>query len=109
MTNFGEKLRRARQDKGWNQEDLAKAVNISQAAISQFEKGQRMPTPANIEKFSEVLGISKDMLVGEEIGEFERVKLMRNIQSLSPDSVRKINDIVEMIRNSDNNKRRDSK
>jgi transcriptional regulator with XRE-family HTH domain len=108
MTNFGEKIRRARQVKGWSQEDLAKHMNITQAAISQFEKGQRMPTPANIEKFSDVLGIPKDDLLGEEEGEFERVRLMRNIQSLSPDSVRKLNDVVEMIRSSDP-KRKDSK
>lgn len=105
MAEFGDRLRDIRQQKNFNQEQLAEAMNLTQAAISQFEKGQRMPTPANIMKFAEVLGVSKDDLVGNEEGDFERVKLMRNIQSLSPESVRKINDIVEMIKDSGNKKR----
>ena len=57
MQNFAEILRQARQDKGLNQDELAKAMDLSQGAISQFEKGLRRPTPANIQKLSEILGV----------------------------------------------------
>lgn len=98
MTNFAEKLREARQVKGWNQLDLAEAVGLTQGAISQFEKGLRIPTPANIEKFSHALGVSKDYLIGEEEMTSERVRLMRNIQSLSKDSLKKVEDYVNLIK-----------
>jgi len=109
MAEFGERLKNARVRKGLNQDQLASEMKLTQASISQFEQGQRMPTPANIEKFAEVLGVSKDYLVGKEHGEFERVKLMRNIKSLSPESVRKINDIVEMIRKGEVSERKGEK
>ena len=98
MTNFAEKLRQARQDKGWNQDQLAEAMNLSQSAISQFEKGLRIPTPANITKFSELLGVSKDSLIGEEEMMSEKVKLMRSIQSLSSDGLKKVEDYVNMVK-----------
>jgi transcriptional regulator with XRE-family HTH domain len=101
MTKFSERLRQARQEKGWNQEQLAEAMDLSQSAISQFEKGLRIPTPANITKFSEILGVSRDTLVGEEEMMTEKVKLMRSIQSLSPDGLKRVEDYVSLVKKSE--------
>jgi transcriptional regulator with XRE-family HTH domain len=98
MHNFAERLRQARQEKGWNQEELAKAVELSQGAISQFEKGLRLPTPANITKFSEILGVNRDFLVGEEVITSDRVRLMRSIQTLSTEELKVVEDVVKMIK-----------
>jgi transcriptional regulator with XRE-family HTH domain len=98
MTNFAERLRQARQEKGWLQEELAEEMELSQSAISQFEKGLRIPTPANITKFSEILGVSRDFLVGEEEMMSEKVKLMRSIQSLSPEGLKRVEDYVSLVR-----------
>jgi Predicted transcription factor, homolog of eukaryotic MBF1 len=98
MKNFAERLRQARQDKGWNQDDLAKAVELSQGAISQFEKGLRIPTPANITKFSEILGVNRDVLVGEEEMSSDRVRLMRSIQTLSSEELKVVEGVVKMIK-----------
>ena len=73
---FAERLKQARINKGMSQGDLAVAMNLTQGSISHFEKGLRLPTPANIDKFVEVLGISREDLVGtvEADVETERVR-----------------------------------
>lgn len=98
MTNFSEKLKEARQNKGWNQEEFAEKVSLSQGAISQFEKGLRIPTPANIEKFAKILEVSKDYLIGDEVLTSERVRLMRSIQTLSSEELKVVEGVVNMIK-----------
>ena len=102
MSEFGERLKKARENKNWNQAELARAMNLTQASISQFEKGQRLPTPNNIYKFAKVLGVSREFLAGEDEGNFEKSLLMRNLKNLSPESLKKINDYVELIKNQKN-------
>ena len=106
MSEFGERLRKARIDKGMNQEELADTIGLTQASISQFEKGLRMPTPANIRKFAQILDIREEDLAGQNQGEFEKTLLMRNIRDLSPDSLNKINDYVEIVKQAEQFKRR---
>lgn len=98
MSKFGERLRQARIDKGMNQEELAGAIGLTQASISQFEKGLRMPTPANIRKFAQILNIREEDLAGQNQGEFEKTLLMRNIQGLSPDLINKVNEYAAMLK-----------
>lgn len=98
MNDFAERLKRARAQKGISQEELAKAMNLTQGSISQFEKGLRLPTPLNIEKFCEILGVPKETLIGEEEQaslDNERVRLMRNIQSLPSEKIKMLNEIAE--------------
>ena len=104
MPEFANRLKKARVEKGMTQEELAKAMNLTQASISQFEKGQRLPTPMNITKFAEVLGVSRQSLAGEHEGKFEKQILMRNIKPLSPESIGKINEYVEFIKSQENRK-----
>ena len=106
MPEFGERLRKARIGKGMNQRELADAIGMTQASISQFEKGLRMPTPANIRKFAQILGVNEGDLAGQNQGEFEKTLLMRNIRDLSPDSLNKINEYAEMIKRDEQSRRR---
>ena len=106
MPEFGERLKKAREDKGMRQDELAKAMGLTQASISQFENGQRLPTPANIRKFAQVLGVPEGVLAGEDKGGFEKTLLMRNIQSLSPESLSKNNEYVEFIKQIERLRRR---
>ncbi|PIR83899.1 hypothetical protein COU18_01950 [Candidatus Kaiserbacteria bacterium CG10_big_fil_rev_8_21_14_0_10_51_14] len=106
MPEFGERLRKARVEKGMNQEELASAMGLTQASISQFEKGLRMPTPTNIRKFAQILGVREEELAGEDRGEFEKALLMRNIRDLSPDSLSKINEYAAMIKRDEKGRRR---
>ena len=109
MTEFGERLRKARVDKGMNQGELADAIGLTQASVSQFEKGLRMPTPASIRKFAQILEVREEDLAGQNQGEFEKTLLMRNIRDLSPSSLNKINEYAEMIKRDEQAKRRGKK
>lgn len=109
MSEFGERLRKFRADKGWNQDKLATEMGLTQASISQFESGTRQPTPALIEKFALVLEVTPEAIVGEDSGAVERERLMRNLKGLSPQTLEKINAIVEMIRQGERAKRQDKK
>lgn len=105
MSEFGERLRQSRINKGMSQVELAYAVGMTQASISQFEKGSRMPTPNNIRKFAHVLGISEENLAGQNQGQFEKTLLMRNIKNLTPESLNKINEYVSLIKRAERGKK----
>ena len=98
MTEFGKRLKEERVKKGWNQEELAEKMGLKQASISQFEKGTRLPTPANVTKFCQILGIPRENLAGESNGRFEKEMLMRNIQNISNESLKKINEYAELLK-----------
>ena len=98
MTEFGNRMKEARLKLGINQDELAEKMGLTQAAISQFEKGQRLPTPKTIDKLVVILKVDRKTLAGENQAEFEKELLLRNLKNLSPDSLRKINDIVELIK-----------
>jgi len=101
MSTFGERLREAREMKGWSQSELADELDVTQAMISQLENGRRRPTPAVITKLAEVLGVERELLAGQSEGEFEKALLMRNLKGLSPESLKKINEFVDLVRKSE--------
>lgn len=100
MGEFGGRLKRARNAAGLTQQELAEEVGLTQAAISQLEKGVRAPTPALVVKLADALGVKKTDLAGQSEGQFERKALFRNLKGLSPDELRFINEVVERIRKS---------
>ena len=53
---IGETIEHMRLEKGWTQEDLAKAVGSSQSAIHRIEKGGQNISLEMIKRLSEVLG-----------------------------------------------------
>jgi len=105
MSKFGENLKNVRISKNWSQKKLADEVGISQVAISQFENGERLPTPANITKFAKVLSIRREILVGAKEGNFEKAILLRYIKGLSPKSLRKISEYAKDLKEIEKMKR----
>lgn len=51
---------------GLSQSDLAKALNITQGAVSQWKKGIALPRSDKIPELAKVLGCSVDELYGTE-------------------------------------------
>jgi transcriptional regulator with XRE-family HTH domain len=97
MKTFSERLKEARIAKGWSQQTLAKKTGFTLESISQFEAGQRFPTPENLDKFAKSLVIATEALSSDEFL-YEKNRLLKNTQGLSPESLRKINDFVEMVK-----------
>ena len=64
---IGEKIQKQRKDLGISQEELAQKLLVSRQTISQWEKGQTVPTIDNLLRLKDVFGISADeILNGDE-------------------------------------------
>lgn len=59
---LSENIRTARLKAGYNQTELAKAVHVTQGAVSQWEKGLTRPDTEQLIAISQFLGISIDEL-----------------------------------------------
>lgn len=54
---IGDKIKKARIDKGLTQKELGNILGVSQAMIGQYEKGARHPKAETLKKFSNALDI----------------------------------------------------
>lgn len=64
-------IKKLREERGLSQEDLAKALGVTNQAVSTWETGKRLPRMGVIEKMSVLFGVSKSYLIGEEGSEQE--------------------------------------
>ena len=60
---LGQNLRKIRTKKKMTQGDLASALNVDRAYISNIENGRMNPTLSTLEKISKALGISSSELL----------------------------------------------
>lgn len=68
MVEFGEQLRRAREEKGMTQQSLAEQLYVTRQSVSRWECGDRYPDLLTTRKISEILGVSlDDLLSGKEM------------------------------------------
>ncbi len=58
----GEELKKEREREGLKQKELADKANVSQTAISKFEKAQRTPSKSTLEALKEALDIGYDFI-----------------------------------------------
>ena len=61
---FSERLKELRKERNISAKQLAKAINISDAAIIRWENKQRIPSMENIYKIAIYFGVSADYLLG---------------------------------------------
>jgi len=61
---FPRRLRRAREERGWSQADLAARAGLQQSALSHYENGARRPSFANLRRLARSLEVSTDFLIG---------------------------------------------
>lgn len=66
---IGERIKLLRTAKKLSGEQLAKQLNITKSAISQWEKGKSLPNRANLIKLAEILEVDDEYLVSGT-GEF---------------------------------------
>ena len=63
---MGEIISALRKEKGMTQRDLAEKLNVSDKAVSKWERNVACPDIQNIPKLAEILGISVDELVNAQ-------------------------------------------
>ena len=59
---FGEKIKRMRQNRGLTQEQLAEAVDISQRALSAIERGENFVTSETLDRLLKTLNTTSEEL-----------------------------------------------
>lgn len=63
--NFGNNLKKIRQEKEMTQEELAKKINTSRSNIANYENDKNMPSIEILNNLSEALNCSTDFLLGK--------------------------------------------
>ncbi|HCQ12598.1 helix-turn-helix transcriptional regulator [Flavobacterium sp.] len=63
METFGNIIKNERENKGLILRQVASAIDIDQAIISKFERGERKPTKEQVEKFAEFYELDKNKLI----------------------------------------------
>lgn len=64
---IAKKIKELRTSVGWSQSELARQAGVTSAAISQLEKGNRIPSLVVSRKLASVLRVSVNELTGDEI------------------------------------------
>ncbi len=62
--NFYINLKRAREQKGLSQKEVAEGIGVAKSTYSMYESGNREPNVQTIRKIADVLNVSADELLG---------------------------------------------
>lgn len=62
MVTLGDKLKIARKNKGYRQEDVAAILGVQRQAISQYERSANGVSRKNLEKLAELYNVELDYL-----------------------------------------------
>ena len=76
---LNEVIRTMRKRRGLTQEQLAEYLGISVMTVRRWEWGERTPDAAQIQKISQVLGVSISELMGEEKTDSEKKTVKQGI------------------------------
>lgn len=82
LKHIGKKLRQIRESEGLTQVQFAQKVKLTQAAISQFEDGKRIPSSGALQKIAVSLNISLDGLLENMTSDDDHGRKNSAIQSL---------------------------
>lgn len=68
MVEFGEKLKKVKEEQGLTQQSLAERLYVTRQAVSRWECGARYPDLLTAKKIATILNVSLDeLLSGEEL------------------------------------------
>lgn len=94
--DFGTEIKKARKSKKYTQERLAKAIDVTYAAISKYESNAITPSLEAMCKIADVLGVSMDKLCGFE----KKDKL--SMFGLKSEQIEILNDLSKLFREQNN-------
>ncbi len=108
---IGKKIQIAREERGWTQSDLAERLEITQAALSNYELGKRRLYLNQIQKFADILEKDLSFFISDELtsgttlprstaaaaGAESIASLIRRIERCAPNEVEMIEKYVDYI------------
>lgn len=96
---LGSRIRSARKEKGFTQEELAEKVDISLAYMGEIERGVKYPSMNVFIKLVEVLDVSADYLMRDKL-ETGKVHVFnditRKMEHLKPKQVNAISELIDV-------------
>lgn len=98
---FPERLRSARQLRGYSQSELAEKASLQPSAVSHFETGRRAPSFENLKSLSVALDVTTDYLIGRtdepSLTGSVAEKLFRHAGKMSHDDLDTLTNFAEML------------
>lgn len=64
MGNFAQILRGLRAQQGWTQPQLAQRLGVSRSTVSMYERGEREPDFAMLDRIADLFGVDANQLLG---------------------------------------------
>lgn len=71
---IGEKIKKARQLRGWTQKQLATILELPVSRIQQYESNVRNPKDSQLEEFAKALGVSFEYLKNHNLDSYNDIK-----------------------------------
>lgn len=104
------KIKELRSSVSWSQSELARKSGVTSAAISQIEKGNRMPSLIVIRKLAESLNVPVSELTGDStLSSSDEAQIFfrkfGDIKNLSEADQQMIQSIVKRLKDEENDKR----
>jgi transcriptional regulator with XRE-family HTH domain len=62
LKEFGQRLKKLRQEKGYSQSELSNLVELHYTNLGKYERGQAKPSAEMLKKLAETLSVSTDYL-----------------------------------------------
>lgn len=69
MVDFGNILKKLRQQEGMTQQQLANKLGVTKSVVSYYELQERYPSPEILTKLAQIFHVSTDYLLGIKRGE----------------------------------------
>lgn len=85
--SIGKRIRKAREQKGWRQEDFAERIGLSVTYTGMIERGEKTPKLETFITIANVLGVSADLLLADVLNVGYNIKssaMTEEIEKLSP-------------------------
>jgi len=96
--NTGKIIVRLREQKNWNQSDLANASGVSRVMIGKYEREEAAPSIDAAKKIADAFEVSLDYLVGEgQNSKFDKktLKRLHDLEALEEEKKKTLYDLMD--------------
>lgn len=99
-SSIGQNIKKKREARSWNQEELASRTNLSAPYIGMIERGEKMPRLETFIRIANVLDSTTDELLEGVIDrgyEIRMTKYTEKIQKLSKEEQNKVYKVLDVM------------
>ena len=96
--NLGKRIREARMEKHYTQQQLAELAGIGQMYLGEIERGTKMPSLKSFIRIIETLDVSADYVLRDELSSGEHYiydEITQKLKGLSPKQRKAAADILD--------------